>query len=155
MRRILVLSGLAAVGFGHPVAAAAHGPCRCTWPAVVSPGGMLRTASGFKVIWNPGPADFADQTTPAAMASGHRSDAPTSPLLQGSRKQPRRRMRLRVPRATPPGIYLVLVFDGSEGGAHTRTGGARRPTQTQFRRTRPHGEPPHRTTRPEPPAARP
>lgn len=102
-----------------PTAAEAHGPCRCTWPAVAAPGSTVTTASGYKAIWNPSPADFAEQTTPVELASGHRADAPTHTVRQGSQRRPRRRMLVRVPRSSAPGIYLVLVFDGSEGGHHT------------------------------------
>jgi hypothetical protein len=119
LRRTALGLALAAAWQISPPPAAAHGPCSCTWPVVVSPGGALRTGSGYKAIWNPRPADFANQTTPIELASGHRPDAPTRTVLQGSRSHPRRRMVVRVPRATPPGIYLVLVFDGSEAGWHT------------------------------------
>jgi hypothetical protein len=119
LRRITLGLALAAAPLTSPPATAAHGPCSCTWPVVVSPGGVFRTGSGYKAIWNPRPADFANETTPIGLASGHRPDAPTRSALQGSRSHPRRRMVVRVPRATPPGIYLVLVFDGSEAGGHT------------------------------------
>jgi hypothetical protein len=122
LRRTALGLALAAAWQMSPPAAAAHGPCSCTWPVVVSPGGALRTGSGYKAIWNPRPADFANQTTPIELASGHRPGAPTRTVLQGSRSHPRRRMVVRVPRATPPGIYVVLVFDGSEAGWHTTLG---------------------------------
>jgi hypothetical protein len=79
----------------------------------------VRTAGGYKVIWNPRPRDFRDQTTPEDLASGFRADAPTAVVVQRPRGRPLRRAAFRVPRGTPPGIYFVLVFDGSEGGAHT------------------------------------
>jgi hypothetical protein len=63
----------------------------------------VRTASGYKAVWNPRPSDLASQTTPEELASGHRADAPTVTVVQGTPARPRRRMRIRIPRATPPG----------------------------------------------------
>jgi hypothetical protein len=150
LRRTALGLALAAAWQMSPPAAAAHGPCSCTWPVVVSPGGALRTGSGYKAIWNLRPADFANQTTPIELASGHRPGAPTRTVLQGSRSHPRRRMVVRVPRATPPGIYVVLVFDGSEAGWHTTWDYVQVPG-------RPAGAPASATTaqRPSPETARP
>jgi hypothetical protein len=118
-RRLALVSIAAVASLAWTPPAAAHGPCRCTWPAVAAPGSVVRTTSGYKAIWNPAAADFADQTTPIDLAGGHRADAPTHTVVQGSPRHPRRRMVIRIPRATPPGIYILLVFDGSEGGHHS------------------------------------
>jgi hypothetical protein len=99
--------------------AGAHGPCHCTSPEVVRPGSKTRTGTAYKIIFNPAPSDFRNQTTPDELASGYRADAPRAVVLDLPRSQPMRRATFRVPKRTPPGIYFVLIFDGSEGGAHT------------------------------------
>lgn len=118
-RRSLAVLAVVVAALVAPAGAAAHGPCGCTWPAVAEPGQRVRTATGYKVVWNPAARDFRNQTTPDDLASGYRADAPTAVVLRRSRRRPLRRATFRVPPRTPPGIYFVLVFDGSEGGAHT------------------------------------
>jgi len=108
------LAVLALLAF--PPSAAAHGPCDCISRAVAEPGDRLLAGPAYRVIWNPAARDFADQTTPVALASGYREDAPT---VERRVRSVERRLAFRVPRRTPPGIYLVLVFDGSEAGFHT------------------------------------
>jgi hypothetical protein len=99
-------------------AAAAHGPCNCTSPAVAEAGDEVRTGQAYKVIWNPAPSDFTGPT-PEGLESGYRPEAPTEVVVDRPRDRPAKRPRFRVPSATPPGIYLVLMFDGSEGGTHS------------------------------------
>jgi hypothetical protein len=97
----------------------AHGPCGCTFPQVARPGQQIRTGIAYKVIWNPSRSDFRRQSTPRDLVSGYREDAPTAVVLRRSQKRPLRRAPFRIPLATPPGLYFVLVFDGGEGGSHT------------------------------------
>ena len=118
-RRAVVVVTTALASLVAPASAPAHGPCECTSPDIVEPGQRIRTGRAYKVIWNPAPRDFKDQTTPADLASGFRSDAPSEVVLRRPRTRPLPRAAFRVPQGTPPGIYFVLVFDGSEGGAHT------------------------------------
>jgi hypothetical protein len=51
-------------------------------------------------------------------ASAYQRAAPTRTLLARAVRNPARRASYRVP-AVPPGVYLVLIFDGSEGGSHS------------------------------------
>jgi hypothetical protein len=118
-RAACLLIGASALVLLPAKSAGAHGPCNCTSPVVVKPGSQVRTGKAYKIIWNPRPSDFRGQTTPEDLASGYRADAPTVVVLRRDRRKPLKRARFRVPRQTPPGIYFVLIFDGSEGGAHT------------------------------------
>jgi hypothetical protein len=113
------LIAVAIAALAGPADALAHGPCGCTFPTVVEPGQSFRTGPAYKVVWNPAPRDFRDQTTPVALASGYRAGAPTAVLLQRPRRRPLRHAPVRAPRNAPPGLYFVLIFDGEEGGAHT------------------------------------
>lgn len=111
-----------------PAAAGAHGPCGCLDPVLVQAGGVVRLTDSagrqaggagypaYRVILNPRPADLG--IAPRYLASAYRADAPTTTVLSRPRKAPTRRGRFRVPKGTPPGMYMVLVFDGDEGGAH-------------------------------------
>lgn len=118
-RRLHVCVTIALVAMVASPGAEAHGPCECTFPQVVEPGQKVRTGTAYMVIWNPAPRDFRKQTTPRDLASGYRSDAPTVTVLRRAPNKPLRRASFTVPHRTPPGLYFVLVFDGSEGGAHT------------------------------------
>lgn len=109
--------------------AVAHGPCICLdWP-LTAPGGEVRiTAPGggqeskrpgypaYRVMFNPRPSDFG--IAPNYLASAYRADVPTTTVLSRPRRQPTRNGRFRVPTGTPPGLYMVLIWDGDEGGAH-------------------------------------
>lgn len=108
-------------------AALAHGPCGCVDPRLVPAGGQVRIASpagsaagkghpAYRVLFNPRPADFG--IAPEYLASAHRADVPATTVLDRPRRQPTRRGRFRIPPETPPGLYMVLIFDGGEGGAH-------------------------------------
>jgi hypothetical protein len=52
------------------------------------------------------------------LASAYRADVATTTVLSRSRREPTRRGRFRVPTDTSPGVYMVLIFDGDEAGAH-------------------------------------
>jgi hypothetical protein len=129
MRRTLVIAFLAAVaGLGARNApAAAHGPCRCLDPVLtqagnavrIGPEGMQAGARGhpaYRVLFNPRPSDFG--IAPHYLASAYRADAPTTTVLSRSRREPTRKGRFRVPTDTPAGLYMVLIWDGEEGGGH-------------------------------------
>lgn len=97
--------------------AGAHGPCACTFPEVGRAGATLHIRSPtYKVIINPTATDFTIE--PSGLESAHRTDAPTATLLSLPPKRPRRRAPVRIPTAMPPGVYLILIYDGSEGGSH-------------------------------------
>lgn len=134
-RQVTVALVLAIVALVTPAgwpttSAVAHGPCRCLDPPVSEAGGRVRIASeagigqarrdvypAYRVIFNPRPRDLG--IAPSYLASAYRADVPTTTVLSRPRRRPTRRGRFRVPANTPPGVYLVLIFDGSEGGAHS------------------------------------
>jgi hypothetical protein len=108
--------------------AAAHGPCGCLDPVLTQVGAKVRITGGpgvgqakgsgwpaYRVVFNPRPTDLG--IAPDYLTSAYRSDAPTVTVLSRSRKDPTRRGSLRVP-TTPDGLYIVLIFNGGEGGAH-------------------------------------
>lgn len=115
LRILAVLLALVAAGAAP---ARAHGPCLCLHPVLVEPGEGRVTAGtpAFRVILNPRPRELG--IAPDALASAYRVASPTLTLLDRSRRKPLRRWSFRVP-DVPPGVYLVLIFDGSEGGAHS------------------------------------
>lgn len=107
--------------------AVAHGPCGCLDPVVVQVGDQVRikeTAAqprgvgwpAYRVVFNPRPSDFG--IAPSYLASAYRADAPTTTVLSRSRHNPTREGRFRVPKGTPPGLYMVMIWDGGEAGAH-------------------------------------
>jgi hypothetical protein len=106
--------------------AAGHGPCGCLDPVLARVGAKVRITAGpgrasgrgwpaYRVVFNPRPAELG--IAPAYLTSAYRPDGPTVTVLSRSRKDPTRRGSFRVPR-TPDGLYMVLIFDGGEGGAH-------------------------------------
>ena len=117
--RVLAALAIAAAGV-LAAPAAAHGPCGCLDPRLAEAGRSVRIAGGqpaYRVVFNPRPRELG--IAPAHLASAHRADVATTTVLDRPRRRPIRRARLRVPAGTPPGVYLVLIFDGGEGGAHS------------------------------------
>lgn len=117
-------AGMAAWGT-HP--ADAHGPCGCLGEALTAPGREVRIGTergqpgirgvpAYRVVFNPRPSDFG--IAPRYLASAYRADAPTTTVLSRSRHKPIRNARFRVPQDTPPGLYMVIIWDGGEGGGH-------------------------------------
>lgn len=105
--------------------ALAHGPCDCLKPSRASPGERVRVAGpakrgivgypAYRIVFNPRPQTLG--TAPRRLAGEHRPDSPTLTLLDRPRTQPTRKASFRVPQV-PSGRYLVLIWDGDEGGAH-------------------------------------
>jgi hypothetical protein len=119
MRRVAlrVVSALALVALWLPGSAVGHGPCECLHPVEVEAGGHVRVGyPAYRVIFNPRPVDLG--IAPRYLASAYRADVPTTRVLSRSHHRPTRRGQFRVPTATPPGLFMVLVFDGEEGGDH-------------------------------------
>ena len=129
MRAVVALTGsVAALAVLNPAPAAAHGPCGCVNPRIVEAGSQVRLTDAdgrqaggvgypaYRVVFNPGPDDLG--IAPQYLDSAHRPDAQTTTVLSRSSRRPTRRGRFEVPDATPPGLYMVLIFDGEEGGAH-------------------------------------
>ncbi|HVL30835.1 MAG TPA: hypothetical protein VM299_01255 [Solirubrobacteraceae bacterium] len=124
---IACIAALAVFGAWSP-AATAHGPCDCLDPVLTRPGGTVRLTDhdgsqaggtgwpAYRVVFNPRPADLG--IAPVRLTSAHRADAPTTTVLSRPRSRPTRRGAFRVPAGTPPGLYMVLILDGQEGGAH-------------------------------------
>jgi hypothetical protein len=78
----------------------------------------VRTRSlAYRIIFNPRPSDYGPAMFDTGYASAYRPGAPTTTVLSRAVRDPVRRATFRVP-SVPPGIYLVLIFDGSEGGSH-------------------------------------
>ncbi len=116
-RRQLTIGALLVAGVSAQDAALAHGPCGCVDPRIAASGQTVRIDSpAYRVIFNPRPTDLG--IAPGYLAGAFRADAPSVTVLSRPKRNPTRKGRFRVPAATPPGLYMVLVFDGEEGGAH-------------------------------------
>lgn len=126
---LVVLAAVVVMGASEMTPALAHGPCPCLDPRVAEAGGHVRVGfevgvgetrgrgyPAYRVIFNPRPRDLG--IAPRLLASAYRADVPTTMVLSRPRNRPTRRGRFRIPTGTPPGVYMVLIFDGSEGGAH-------------------------------------
>jgi len=112
-----VLAALLLLAAGGVTPAHAHGPCGCLEPRLPQAGGSVRIGSpAYRVTFNPRPRDLG--IAPQYLASAHRQDVAAATVMSRPRTRPVRGARFRVPSATPPGLYMVLTFDGSEGGAH-------------------------------------
>jgi hypothetical protein len=97
--------------------AVAHGPCQCTFPTLGRPGALVHVnGPAYKVILNPRVSDFTIE--PGGLASAYRRDAPTVTVVSRASPAAARKASFRVPSAMPGGVYLLLIFDGSEGGQH-------------------------------------
>lgn len=130
LRGLLILIAAAIViGGWMTTPAVAHGPCRCLDPRLAEAGSPVRIAfeievglttgrgyPAYRVVFNPHPSDLG--IAPRLLASAYRADVATTTVLSRPHDRPTRRARFRVPAGTPPGVYLVLIFDGNEGGAH-------------------------------------
>lgn len=129
-RAVLVMfAAVVLVASSEVTSALGHGPCRCLDPRLAESGSSVRVGfevgvgetrgrgyPAYRVIFNPRPHDLG--IAPRLLASAYRADVPTTTVLLRPRDRPTRSGRFRVPAGTPPGVYMVLIFDGSEGGAH-------------------------------------
>ena len=113
IRFLIVAAACASAVLAPAGPAAAHGPCGCITPAAAIPGEQLvSTYPTVKVVWNPVPADLP--IGPDYLARDHVTGQPRVVLQE--QPQPGS-ASFRVP-ATAPGRYLVVLYDGTEGGAH-------------------------------------
>ena len=123
------LAAVVVVAASDVTPALGHGPCPCLDPRVAEAGSAVRVGMeigvgetrgrgypAYRVIFNPRPGDLG--IAPRSLAGAYRADVPTTTVLSRPRDRPTRRGRFRVPVSTPPGVYMVLIFDGAEGGAH-------------------------------------
>jgi hypothetical protein len=114
VRLVVVIAALLALPMQS---AQGHGPCNCSFPEIGTGGAKVKIRSpAYKVIINPRAEDFL--IGPAGLESAHRPDAPREVLLSLPETKSRRGVTVRVPAAMPPGLYLILVYDGGEGGQH-------------------------------------
>jgi hypothetical protein len=119
-----------------PTTAAAHGPCDCLVPMLGKPGERVRIARtpAYRVIFNPRPRAYGSAMRQAGYQSAYQPRAPSATVVSRRRTSPARDLVFRVP-DVQPGVYLVLIFDGSELGQHTTwayyhvLGPARRPAR--------------------------
>jgi len=110
-----VLLGIALASLALPASTQAHGPCNCSFPQLGEPGARVTTRSpAYKIVFNPRPGDYVSEMNSTGYASAYQPAAPTTTVMSRSVDNPVRRASYRVPEA-PPGVYLVLTFDGSEG----------------------------------------
>ena len=113
IRFLIVAAACASALLATAGPAAAHGPCGCITPAAATPGEQLvSNYPTIKVVWNPVPADLP--IGPDYLARDHVTGQPRVVLQE--QPQPGS-ASFRVP-ATAPGRYLVVLYDGTEGGAH-------------------------------------
>ena len=72
----------------------------------------------YRIVVNPRPGDYVSEMRSSGYASAYQPAAPTRTVLSRPVDDPVRRASWRVPEV-PPGVYLVLIYDGSEGGSHS------------------------------------
>jgi hypothetical protein len=114
-----LLLGIALASLMLPAFARAHGPCNCSFPQLGDPGARVTTRSpAYKIVFNPRPTDYVTEMKSAGYASAYQPGAPTATVMSRPVDDPVRRASFRVPEV-PPGVYLVLIYDGSEGGTHS------------------------------------
>jgi hypothetical protein len=119
MNRLWLSAVFAFFGFGWPVAAMAHGPCNCSFPQLGEPGAKVTVRTqAYRIVFNPKPRNYGPAMRDSGYASAYQPAAPTRTLLSRAVRNPARKASYRVP-AVPPGVYLVLIFDGSERGTHS------------------------------------
>lgn len=110
---VLVLGGIVA----EP--ASAHGPCGCLKPREGAPGTKVRADYPlYKVIFNPDRTDLA--IGPETLWKRHHGGPPITIFRQTWRYSVRplnRGATFVIPRVAP-GRYLIVLYDGGEGGSH-------------------------------------
>ena len=118
-RARVAVAAAAVISAGWGGTAFAHGPCGCLDPRLGEEGRPVRVVSDdrlYRVVFNPRPTDLG--IAPSYLASAYRADVPTTTVLSRPRRDAIRTGRFRVPDGTPPGVYVVLIFDRGEGGSH-------------------------------------
>lgn len=71
----------------------------------------------YKVVFNPRPVDYGSAMRDVGYHSAYQPEAPSKTVVLRPQSKPARRLTFHVPNA-PPGVYLVLILDGTEGGTH-------------------------------------
>lgn len=113
----MLLAGALTVGAG-PGTATAHGPCRCIEPRIAAPGDELTIpVRTLRAIWNPTDADFNVELGGFRLRNWRHNPASEAITLAESAKPTEPPLSVSVPKV-PAGLYMLLVFDGSEGGTH-------------------------------------
>ena len=96
----------------------AHGPCH-SWCLSIRhgpPGATvtIERTTAYKIVWNPDLEPFVSLWLQSHRALYHPKQA-TRTLV--SLPRPRERVRFKVP-DVPSGRYVMIIYDGSEGGSH-------------------------------------
>jgi hypothetical protein len=113
LRSLLLAAACASAVLVGAVPAAAHGPCGCIKPTAATPGKRLvSTTPTIKIVWNPVRDDLL--IGPDFLGRAHVAGQPRVVLQE----QPQRGLATFAVPATAPGRYLVLLYDGTEGGMH-------------------------------------
>lgn len=109
--------------FAAPEDGSAHGPCDCVKPSMAFAGARVRLegSPAYRIVFNPGPAQFEGTLTPRYLASAYDPGVPTRTVLSRPRGQAEQPASFRVPRV-PPGLYMLQIFDGLEAGQHLTWG---------------------------------
>jgi len=107
-------AGSASVALLLAGTAGAHGPCGCL-PRTAVPDERFVLNNVFRAVWNPTREDIYYRQP--ALVAAHVNGTPRVVLLDRPRRDARTRATLRVP-DVPAGRYLVLLYDGTEGGRH-------------------------------------
>ena len=113
-KRVAVLaSAVLAMTVAPPQGAEAHGPCdECVAPASGVPGDTIRVRWwAIKVVFNPMPSQVPYH---GSLWKVYQSAEPS--ITEFTSAQPRS-SSFRLPDLRP-GVYVVAIFDGSEGGQH-------------------------------------
>jgi hypothetical protein len=77
----------------------------------------INRTPAFRVIFNPRPRQYGIAMRESGYASGYQPGRMTKTILSIPRRKARSGLRVTIPDVAP-GVYIVLIFDGTEGGSH-------------------------------------